>query len=93
MFLQHISNAFLMTWTILMERPHMKHYFRSKRQPHKYYQGVPVKSDPDNQVETWRLRDIIEDLVISVTAAELLAECDPCSPFEAISMLKKQPMI
>lgn len=67
-----------------------KTYFRSRAQPHAYFEGKSRFSISDDHITDWSLRELGNgNQVIEINGHELMSNFEPCSPFEAIGSLSK----
>ena len=72
---------------IILERPQMSSYCRSKTEPLEYFRTLPSIEDADFPEVIWQLSEMGSFRVLYVTAKDYDRNYIACSPFEAISSL------
>jgi hypothetical protein len=74
---------------IILEKPQMSAYCRTKTEPFEYYRALPSIEDADFPEVIWELRKMGSLEVRYITANEYSKKYTACSPFEAISSITK----
>lgn len=74
---------------IILERPQMSSYCRTKGEPLEYFRTLPSIEDADFPEVIWELRQMGSLHVRYITAYEYDKKYIACSPFEAISSITK----
>lgn len=79
-----IKSALAMTYRIFMEKPYMSTYCRTKADPYLYYEAKPMIKDAEFPEIYWKLRRVMRESDILITADDFHENYVTCSAFEAI---------
>lgn len=74
---------------IILERPQMSSYCRSKNEPLEYFRTLPSIEDADFPEVIWQLRKMGSNAIIYITSKDYDETYTACSHFEAISSINK----
>ena len=74
---------------IILEKPQMSSYCRTKGEPLEYFRTLPSIEDADFPEVIWELRQMGSLQVRYITAYEYDKKYIACSPFEAINSSTK----
>jgi hypothetical protein len=89
-FLSNIVESIHMTFNLVKERAIMTTYFRTKKEPHFYFAGMPAKEEPTEQASVFILRPVGESKPFAISPDDLNRDYEACGPYEAIGSMSKR---
>ena len=74
---------------IILEKPQMSAYCRTKKEPLEFFKALPSIEDADFPEVIWQLRKMGSIDIIYITSNDYQENYIACSPFEAINSITK----